>query len=332
MKKISLLLSVIFLMGVLSFSALAATNNGWMDPAAITVVPNGEGSLVVKTNSDVPVGDILVELSYVAADITPSFTPTLVGADGQNWAFVLQTPGDGTYRLEGATLSGALNKFAEGEQSLLTINFDAGANELDSVVTLTTVEINGEVVANLASTTVTIQEAPCNARAATACVAGVACPGGAAIVPLGCANGEVCNNANVCVAECVASAATACAAEVTCVNGVAGVGAAATGCQDGQACVNGVCPDPVCNARVATACAAGVACPGGGAIPATGCQGDQVCTNGACADPVADLTVEASDVEQKQLFDTIKSSLDDGNKSALQKLADIASAVRAYFS
>jgi len=81
--------------------------------------------------------------------------------------------------------------------------------------------------------------ASCTARAATACVTGVSCPGGAAIPAIGCPGTQTCNVANVCTDTCTARAATACVTGVSCPGGAA---IPAIGCPSKQAC------DPATNA------------------------------------------------------------------------------------
>ena len=160
----------------------------------------------------------------------------------------------------------------------------------------------------------------CVPVAATACTAGVGCPGNT-VIPADrpCVAGQECGN-GVCFTTGPLAIGDPCAAHAQCRSGncnitgshlcaIPCVPLVATVCSVGQSCIgnagdrSGVIPRlgcpagqscdefgdrcapiaPSCYSRPATACTAGVGCPGNSVIPATGCAAGQRCQQGQCA-------------------------------------------------
>lgn len=167
MKRILFLLLVVS--ALFSFSAVAATNNAWIDPATITVSPQETATLNVKTNSDADVSSVEIIGSFDPARITPTFTPTLTGKDGAAWSPTTAKatkPTPSTFKLQASTLGGAGNFLPAGTQSVLQINFRVLAED-PTIIQITSVKVNNVAVSNLASATITVQAG----QQVTACTA-----------------------------------------------------------------------------------------------------------------------------------------------------------------
>ena len=156
--KIRMLYNFILVVILLSFSVLSTTNNIWIDPSSVSVNSGSSSTVVVKANSDAPVSSVEIIGTFDSTKITPTFTPTVVGADGVAWAssFVRVTyPNSNTFKLQASTLGGSTNFIPVGTQSVLTIAFNALVQDSTNIQ-ITSAKVNTVTITNLAGSTITI--------------------------------------------------------------------------------------------------------------------------------------------------------------------------------
>ena len=237
-NKIMILL-IITLLALFVSTALATTNNASIDPSAAVVAAGGAAAtLQVRTNSDAAVSSLEIIGSYDLNKFTLVLTPTLTGADNVAWPVStvrITRPSSSTFRLQAATIGGAVNFLSAGIQSVLRIEATptAGAATGPSNIIITSAKVNNIQVTGLAGTVVTITPAAtCSDGLINQDETDVDCGGGSCPA---CANLDSCSANTDCVSNnCVSGA---CAPPIiTCSDGTQ------NGAETDVDCGGGTCP------------------------------------------------------------------------------------------
>src|SRR3989338_7962750 len=280
MKQISKGLTVIFMMILFSFSALAGVT------FSINPLSGSAGQTVqTEINMAVTGGDVVGGVGFTLTAVGPV---TLVSASAAVGTVVIGPTFQCTNandRQVACQISGTTGTTNFGVIARIPLQIASGATgavDLDLSVLSATDDLgNNLVVSNGGRRSFTIAAA-CVPRAATACVTGIECPSGNTIPALGCPASQSCQGSpSTCQptgAACVPRAATACVTGIECPSGNTNP---ALGCPASQSCQGSpsTCQPTgaACVPRAATACVTGIECPSGNTIPALGCPASQSC-------------------------------------------------------